>query len=256
MRHQLSAVTAALTATTRSAVTEITVPGGKGKVFTLQEIRIVNYPTVETVVNSGGIVEVENDSVDYKPLKLVTRIISCVTEGGGQIKPNIYKVNCPLPAGSKVQFYANPFDNQSQKYAYTIVYDDAKAFRGPQTYAESDLGTAITQVTIDTDHLTFTIPNGKAGDLQSLLVIAEGTLETVVDQGGLIDVNSKSIPTLSPMEQYIGGATCVDAGGADVEVEVVDLRGHKAPGGAVIDVDYTPQDNQSQNLAGSLVWTH
>lgn len=252
--NQLSAVTGALTATTRSAVTQITVPGGKGKVGTIKEIRIVNYPTVETVVNSGGRIEVENDSVDYKPLELVCRAASVVTEGGAQLKPNIFKVNLPLPAGSKVNFYANPYDNQSQKFAYTIIYDMNQGFSGPQTYSKSDLGTAITQVTIDSAHLTFDIPNGKGGTLKQLMVIALGTLETVVDQGGLIDVRSKSIKTLDPMEQYIGGATVVDAGGADVEVESVDLRGHEAVEGATIDVDFTPQDNQSQLLAGAIVW--
>lgn len=251
--HSLSVVSAALTATTRSAVSEITVPGGKGRIFTLHTVKVVNYPTVETVVNSGGMVELENDSVDWKPFELPTRAISVVTEGGGQIKENVYKCNKPLPAGSKVQCYFNPYDNQSQKFAVTIIYSD-KSFSGKQTYADNDLGTAITQVTKDSAHLTWTIPAGKQGNLISLLVLCLGTLETVVDQGGLCAFEEKAGIGLNPREFYIGGATVVDAGGADVELHEESLKGFAALGNATINLDYTPQDNQSQLLSGSIVW--
>lgn len=251
--HSLSVVSAALTATTRSAVSEITVPGKAGKTYTMTKVKVVNYPTQETVVNSGGVVELENDSVDWKPFQVPTRMISCITEGGGQIKPNIYKCNKPLPAGSKVQCYFNPFDNQSQKFSVTVYYID-KQFSGPQTYAISDLGTAITQVAKDSAHLTWTIPAGKGGKLISLLLLCLGTLETIVDQGGLCAFEEKAGIGLNPREFYIGGATAVDAGGADVEVDEEVLEGFDALANAVINLDYTPQDNQSQRLVGSIVW--
>lgn len=251
--HQLATVSAALTATTRSTASTITVPGGKGKVMTLKEVKVVNYPTEETIVNSGGLVELENNSVDWKPFEVFTRIVTCVTEGGGQIKENVYKCNKPLPAGSVVSCYFTPFDNQSQKFAVTLKYGD-ESYGGKQTFAISDLGTAITQVTKDSAHLTWTIPAGKEGALLACALLCEGTLETVVDQGGLCAFEEKSGIGLNPFEFYIGGATVVDAGGADVDIHVESLKGFKALGNATINLDYTPQDNQSQNLAGSIIW--
>lgn len=254
MRHSLSAETAALTATTRSAVTEITVPGGQGENYVLSQIDIVNLPTAETVVNSGGMVEVENDSVDYKPLELITPGVTVVTEGGGNIKKTSYKVRKPLPAGSKVRFYANPYDNQSQKFCYTIHWDDASRWSGKQTYADNDLGTAVTQVTIDENHLTWTIPAGKAGMLKELIYAVLGTLETVVNSGGLCKFTEKSKIGLNPREFYTNGNTVVDAGGAQVELQSESLAGYQAPGNATINLDFTPEDNQSQRLTGSLFW--
>lgn len=248
-------ITAALTATTRSAVIEIKIPGGKGQVFTLEQVEILNFPTVETVVNSGGLIEFENDSVDWKPFHLPTRSMSVITEGGAQLRPNIFKVNKPLPGGSIVQIYANPYDDQSQKFAYTIVWNENKLWSGgPQTYSLKDLGTAVTQVTIDAAHLTWTIPAGKAGMLKSLMVLALGTLETVVNQGALCSFEEKEGIDLRPYDFYLGGGTAVDAGGAEVEVREVTLEGYEAKNQAVINLDVTFQDNQSQRLAGCLAW--
>lgn len=250
----LTVISGALTATTRSAVSQLAIPEGSNKVMTLTKVKVVNFPTMETIVNSGGLVEIECKSKDISPFGFYTNTISCITEGGGKIKPTIVNCNKPLVSGSNLDFYFTPYDNQSQKFAVTIYYED-KAFGGKQTYALHDLGTAITQVTIDTSHLTWKIPNGKAGNLLGLQVMALGTLETVVNQGGLCGFTEKAgIGINGVRDFYLEGLTAVDAGGACLEPAFESLVGYLAKDGATINLDYTPQDNQSQRLCGSVFW--
>lgn len=255
MPFKLSTISAALTSVSRSAASTITVPGAKGANYTLTKVRVTAFGTLTTVVNVGAKVEVENDSLDYKPFEFITNYQTMVTSGGVPIKPTNIKCNQPLPAGSILSFYFTPFSTASTKFAVTIEYEK-RAFSGRPLRMQVATGSAVTATTKASDHLTWTIPSGKGGRAISLILLALGTLETVVDSGGLVSLHTLSPGNTpwSPLDFYIGGATVGSCGGTIVEPQEEMLDGFDVEGQGIIYADYTPQDNQSQLLIGSLVW--
>ena len=242
---------AAVTAVTRAATGTLAIPGGKGG--TLKEVVVVVYPTLETIVNAGGLVEIENGSIDWKPFQFYTPYQTCVTAGAAPVIKYNLKVKKKLPAPSTITVYYTPYDNQSQKLTVTFIWEEG-SFSGPQTYIMSGIGSALTQVTIASDHVSIAIPQEKGGVIAAIGAIALGTLETIVNSGGLVTVKNKTEDP-SPSSWYVGGATCVASGGVNVPIEFMQYDGKiRAPDNSTFTFDYTPQDNQSQMLAAFIIW--
>lgn len=251
--HSKTVIGSAVTSTSRAQTGTIEIPGGRGGNVVKIEVQV--YPTLETIVNSGGLVELENDAVDWKPFKFYTGGRTCVTEGGAQLKPLVLKVKKPLPADSTITVYYTPTDNQSQKLAVTVHWEEGTPKEKPQTYMTTDKGSAITQTTVNDDHAKPKIPAGKGGKVNEIMVVVQATLETIVNSGGLVTFENQSAkPTWGPLEFYTNGVTVVAAGGADIDPHRFDELDLDGPGNSTILVDYTPQDNQSQFLQVTVVW--
>lgn len=243
---------AAVTSASRASPGTYTVPGGKGGVLIGIEVTI--FPTAETVVQSGGLIEIENDSVDYKPLEFYVGGVTVVTEGGGNIKPYLFKCHKPFPGNSVLTAYYTPDDDQSQKCMITFIWETTMTFNpARETYAKSGIGSAITQVTIASAHITISIPKLKGGVMKAIQTVVWGTLETVVNSGGKVTVRNITADP-SPYSFYTNGNTVVDAGGAQVEEKMVPGN-LVVPGNSDFLFDYTPQDNQSQKLSAVVIWT-
>lgn len=244
---------AAVTSTSRASPGTIKNETGKDCVITA--IETVVYPTLETVVNSGGLVELENGSVDIVPCKYYVGGVTCKTIGAVKLKPELMKVHLPFPKNSTVTIYYTPQDNQSQKLNVTLHFSDIGYSKSKHTWIDSGIGTAVTSATEAVDHVTYDVPAAKGGILRFIRTIVFGTLETVVNSGGLIKAkNVGADPSWEPHEWHVIGATCVGCGGAVLEPHVkpvlLDL-----PEVSKIQVSYTPQDDQSQLLAMTFIWT-
>src|SRR3990170_2387148 len=128
--HSKTVISAALTAVTRSAASTITIPGKTGQMNTLVAVEAVAYGTLESaVVGAGGLVELENDSVDWVPFNFYTEYNDAVTStssGAAEIRKTRFKVNQQLPANSTVSCYFTPIDNQSLKFSVTIHWIDGR----------------------------------------------------------------------------------------------------------------------------------
>lgn len=250
--HVLQA--SAVTSIARAESGTITIPSGKrGRVI---DIAIYVFPTVETVVNAGGLVEIENDAIDWKPLSMVVGGSTCVTEGGGRVKPTHFPVDLKLPSPSTITVYFTPYDNQSQSISVAITWETgAKARPNRANHIKGTMvlkASALTQITVDAEHITKTIPELKGGRLLALDFICYPTLETVVNAGGKVKVWN-SAEAYAPFTFIVGGITVVDAGGetSTLERHAVDKT---LPSNSTLYGDYTPYDNQSQSLGLNALW--
>lgn len=241
---------AAVTSTSRATTGTITIPGKKGG--TLKAVTAMVYGTLTTVVNIGGKVEIENGSVDWKPFEFYTHVS---TGAGANVSAQMSRlrlaVNKPLPENSIVTVYYTPDNALSQKLAISLEWETG-GFAGPQTYIASGIGTAVTQTTISAAHVTVTIPAAKGGRAISVMVQHFPTIETVVDSGGVVALRCDSMdPT--PYEFHTDSVSTIGTGGAELllQKEPADFE---VLGNSSFYFDFTPQDNQSQKLAGMIVW--
>lgn len=232
----------------------INIPGIAGKVYTMIGIEICIKSTATTVVNTGGLVEVENDAIDWKPVEIYGNSSTYVgANAGSPQSPTVIPCNKPLPAGSNVSVYYTAFNAATDKCYVSIIWS-TKPYSGPQTFFKANIGTAITQITEATTHCTTAIPANKGGNCIGFMAIAEGVIETIVVSGGLVKVhNSSSNVAWEPTEFAVGGVTSIGTGGAENRVLFWNALGD-APGNSSFTFDYTPTDNQSQQLAVVTVW--
>jgi len=249
--HSKTVIGSAVTAASRATTGTISIPSGKGGTLVAVEAQV--FGTLETVVNTGGLVELENDAVDWKPFEFYTDKKTCVTLGAVPLTPTRIPCHKNLPANSTVTVYYTPQDDQSQKLSVTIHWIEG-AFSGRQTYMKSGIGSAITQITTASAHVSISIPAEKGGRVKAIQAQVWGTLETVVNSGGLVALKNESAAvSWEPTEFYTFGDTAVTSGGVELLPQLipVDLD---LPGNSTVKADYTPQDNQSQKLSLSIIW--
>lgn len=253
--HSKQLTGAAVTSTSRATTGTIKNETGKDAVITA--IEAFAYPTLETIVNSGGLIELENGSVDIVPCKFYIGGVTAIAEGAVELRPNKMLVHLPFPKNSTITVYYTPQDDQSQKLAIVAHFSTHLAYSpSKHTWIDSAIGTAITQVTIDTDHITYDVPAAKGGILRVIRTIAWGVIETAVNTGGMVKAkNIGATPSWEPQEWHIIGYTALATSGAcaiepHVKPVLLDL-----PPVSKIQIDYTPQDNQSQKLSMTFIWT-
>jgi hypothetical protein len=229
--------------------------GGKmGSVFTLVAIEIVLKGVLTTVVNAGGLFEFSNNAVDWLPLEFYPNLITAVgaNAGAAMTKCRI-PVNVPLPAGSITSIYYTAL-NAAIDRPYVTLYWTEQGFGGKQTFSDAAIGTAITQVTIAQNHVSIPIPVAKGGRIKAFATQVYGVIETIVVSGGFVQVHNTSVkPGLEPCQFETGGVTSVGTGGAELPLEM-HPQDCEAPAGSSFDFDYTPTDNQSQQLAVMVIW--
>lgn len=252
--HPLKA--AAVSAITRASPGTITIPAGhSGR---LRQVAFIAWPTVETVVNAGGLVELENDAIKGMQFSCVVGGSTAVTEGGAhQNEPQVYKVDIPIVGPSTYTVYYTPYDDQSQSLSTLLIWERGGApnpSRPNYVKANNVLkASAVTAITKAVSHNTISIPSGKGGTLLGVEILVWPTLETVVNAGGLVELIS-SVDDWKPFDFIAGGATSVGAsGGVQLKPNVFPVN-KKLTGNSSVTSDYTPYDNQSQSLGLTLLW--
>jgi len=240
----------ALTSTTEAtAHVTIAIPAQKGGRLTAIEITVLG--TLETVVNSGGLVKFHNSSEHWEPFEFYIGPETCVTSGGVAPKPFRILCNKYLPNNSSVTVDYTPQDNQSQFLRVVLFWVQGESASGPETYSKTLIGAAVTAT--DRVEASTGIQITKAGRAKAVQLTVFGTLETVVNTGGLIEVEADGTD-IKPSHFSAGKMTCVTAGGAEHATPYMAPVDWDAPNDETFHFYYTPDDNQSQKLAAALIW--
>ncbi len=249
--HSKNLLGAAVTSTARA--TTGTIKNTTGKHCTIVAIDAVSLPVLTTVVNSGGLVELENDAWDIIPCHFCIGGATAVGTGAVDLSVETRKVNLPFPRDSTITVYYSPDNAVSQKLSITLHYIDVP-FSGQKTKMMGKRGTAIAQVTIDTDHITIDVPAEKGGKLKRIETIVYGVTTTVVNSGGLVALKNVSAEvSWEPTEFVIPGGTCITSGAHLVTPYIVPVD-LDLPSGSKVQLDYTPQNALSQRLGLTIVW--
>ena len=224
----------------------------------LKQIRATCIGTVETVVNGGGLVEIENDAVKGMECSFVLGGQTAVTEGGDcPNEPQVLDVDFPLVGGSTFTIYYTPYDDQAQVLEIELVYEkDGKPDPKRPNHIKANMvlkANAITQITVDEEHNEIAIPKGHGGVLLRTEIIVFPTLETVVTAGGKV-VLRNTVEAWKPFEQFVGGLTALGASGGGQLKPNTRLVNKSLSGNSKVYLDYTPLDNQSQSLGLTLFW--
>lgn len=112
---------AAVTSTARASSGTIAIPGGKGGVA--YAVALLAWPTVETVVNSGGKVEFTCDAYDVTPMEFYTPLDTTVGASGGSYgRPYVVPFVHEVLANSNYTVYYTPNDDQSQTLASALMW--------------------------------------------------------------------------------------------------------------------------------------
>ena len=112
---------AAVTSTSRASPGTIAIPGGRGG--ELYAVCGLCWPTVETVVNSGGKVEIECDAYDVTPMEFYTPLDTTVGASGGSYgKPWVIPYTHEVLANSNYTVYYTPNDDQSQTLSVWLAW--------------------------------------------------------------------------------------------------------------------------------------
>lgn len=240
--------------TTRTEMGEIEI--AKGGILTAVEVKPMDY-VVTTTQSAGGIVELENDAVDWKPFEFPTPgvlVLTSTSTGGTHVKPFRFECHKKLPDNSTVTVFYTAKDAGNQSLAVTLFWETAMRYRGVQTFSKADVATETSGgVVVDTKHNDISIPAEKGGHLIGFLVKVHGTLETIVEDGGKVEVYNKSATEWGLQEFWTGGATCLGAGCVTVPVQVVPVN-LTLPAHSHVLVDFTPYDDQAQGLTFCVVW--
>ena len=236
--------------TTRAAVG--TLPVALGGVIDYIEVQC--FSTMATTVRSGGLVEIENDNVDWKPFQFYTQEMVLLGTGGLHTKPMRLYVKKFLPSGSTITAYFTANNAATSYISITFHWKlggGSKAMR--QTRMTTMRGTAAVGVlnTWRTEG-TITIPATKGGTAKLCLVNGYGAITTVVTEGGKVRLTNNSadwVPTVF-VTPGITGLTTI-CGESHPHGYIMD---HPLPGRSLVTIEFAPIDAQSQTISVTLIW--
>lgn len=235
----------------------IKIEGVPNRIYTLTAIDICIKSTMTTTVNSGGLVELENGSVDWKPTEIYSNLLDELTNtSGGGAAQHYKRIKChkPLPVGSTVHVFYTASNAAIDQCSVVLHYIENEYDGKPQTFIKAGKGSALTQITTASSHITISIPASKGGMVKSILLLPVGTIEAGVVSGGLVQIHNKSVtPTIEPCEFMTSGVTLVVGGAAELEVDEIPVD-IQCPANSDFKLDYTPTDNQSQFLEAMIKW--
>jgi hypothetical protein len=231
----------------------ISIPAGKGGHLVRVELQIC--PTRETLVDSGGLVRLHNSSADWDPFEFVTASDTVITEGGGAHgAPVVYEVNKVLPGNSDVTSDFRPNDDQTQHVKLTVVWIlGGKPSRETFSGAIHPLFSAVVSATARASPGNYAVPGGKGGRVVYIVDQVYGTLETVVNSGGLRELENDAYD-MTPCHKYTAYQTTVGAsGGGSVRPDIT-VWDAPCPANSTFTSYFTPTDNQAQILATVIFW--
>jgi len=259
----ISGLGTAITQVTNAANhVQITIPAGKGGI--LFAVSISNNFTLETVVHSGGAIQLTNSSADWVPFYIPTGTFAAVTEGGDALKPFVFNAWKKLPGNSVVSVDFIPYDNQSQYLEVVLHYILTESDPDVETFvdivhplkADAVTSTSRAQIVTSWAHNAadvVPIPGGKGGTCKAIILQPFGTPETVVVGGGLVEVEVDS-HDITPSEFYTTMMSVVGASGNTAYNPMVIPHNHEVKANSNYTGFLTPRDNQSQTCTFGVVW--
>jgi len=229
-------------------------PVPTGQTWTAIGALVTVRNTLTTTVNGGGLVELTCDGVNWTPCDFYTNNQTALTStstGGLQAMPLFIPLWKPVPSNSIARAYYTA-DNAATDELTITLYVSEKPFNGKQTYIKTSKGTAVTQITISSNHVTMTPSPTLNGTIQGFLSQGFPALETIVTSGGIIVCKAPDLQC-DQFQWNTNGVTCIGAGAINLEVQkIVCYAPYKA--NAAVNFDFLPTDNQSQYMKVSTVF--
>lgn len=215
-------------------------------------IEVQCFTTQATTVRSGGLFELENDSIDWKPFQFYSQEQVLLGTGGSATKPMRLNVKKPLPSGSTITAYFTA-NNAATSLVTITVHWKFGSYGGKQTYMTTMRGTAAvgTLNTYRTEG-TITVPAEKGGNAVLCLANGYGAIETIVTEGGFVRLTNGSadwVPTIFATGGITGLTTI--CGESHPHGLIMD---HPLPSRSVVTIEFAPTDNQSQTISVTLIW--
>lgn len=220
----------------------------------MKYVELQTKSTDETTVNAGGLVNMKNSSADWSPFYLLSPQSGVVTLGGNPKEPMRYDVEKELPGNSTVTVDYFPYDNQSQFLYVTLGWElgvklKEESFHG---YIHPLKAAAVT-ATARASPGNYAIPGGKGGRIYKLYDMAWGTLEAVVQSGGLRELENNAYD-MTPCHNYPTACQAVGAGGSNMHNPWVTPWDGPCPQNSTFTTYYSPTDDQSQTLSTIIAW--
>jgi len=100
---------------------------------------------------------------------------------------------------------------------------------------------------------TIKVPEGLDGRLKEIRATCVGTIETVVNGGGLVEITNDAVKGME-CSFVLGGQTAVTEGGYSGTGEQLLKVDYPLVGGSTFTINYTPYDDQAQVLEIELVY--
>lgn len=232
----------------------VNIVGKPNTIMTLRGIQVTVKSVATTVVMTGGLLELENDAVDWIPCRTYLNTSTFVgANAGAAMTPTIIPLHKPLPAGSNVSCWYTAFNAATDQVEVALIWT-TEPYSGSQTYIVSGIGALITQVTEAAAHIALAIPATKGGKGIGFLAQVVGTMTTILATGGRIAVtNPGCSPSIEPMRFSIGSVTGIGTGGAEYPLLKMD-HNFDCPGNTTFTIAYMPESAQSQQLAFCVAW--
>ena len=234
----------------------VNIPGKSGQVYTLHGVEIAIKVGVSlTGVQSGGLFELENDAVDWKPCEIYTNTSQSSSPGVIPLHPTKISLHKPLPAGSNVSVFYTASYAMTDMPIVTLIWS-TEPWSGPQTFIKATVGAALTQITYAVNNLAgCVIPANKGGKLVGFIAQVQSViLVTTVTQGGNIRIHNDSCdPTIVPCEFAVGGLNALVTGGGELLLERKAFSGD-CPGNSTFFGDVQPTNATSTLFQLMVVW--
>lgn len=220
----------------------------------LDYVEVQVFPTATAAVPAtGGLIELNNNSYDWTPCQFYTNKAAMLTATGITLRPMRIYIKKWIPDNSRIVAYYTAHNAATDMITITFhwILEAGKPAR--ETFMNTAVGAAITQVTTALAHLTFTaIPTTRGGTARAFMAVAVGAPETIVCEGGHCALKCTSADW-SPTEYVTPSFTGKTEVAGDTEMKALEMN-HPLPGNSIVTVDFTPVDNQSQFLIGTLIW--
>jgi len=213
----------------------------------------VNCGVVDTDVPTGGLVELENDSIDWKPFEFYTQKGELLTTTGFVQKVLRVPVRKTLPSGSTIFVYYTAHNAATDALMVTVHWIVGGS-TGVETYSKSGADTAFaaTAFAWNTKVITLAIPATKGGRAVLFMCQTLDSPETAVTSGYVVALRNDSAdwePTQGVTEGITGKTT---AAGCQMPWSII--LDHPLPSNSDVYVDVLAVDNQSQGLLCNLLW--
>jgi len=215
-------------------------------------IEVQCFTTQATTVRSGGLFELENDGVDWKPFQFYSQEQVLLGTGGSITKPMRINVTKTLPNGSTITAYFTA-NNAATSLVTVTVHWKLGGTATKETYMDTMRGTAAVG-TLNTWRTegTIAIPALKGGTAVLCLAMGYGAIETIVTEGGMVRLTNGSadwVPTIFATGGLTGLTTI--CGESQPHGIILD---HPLPSKSTVTIEFAPTDNQSQTLSVTLIW--
>jgi len=213
----------------------------------------VNIGAHDTDVPTGGLVELENDSIDWKPFQFYTQKGELLTTTGYVQKVMRVPVRKTLPSGSTIHVYYTAH-NAATDALIVIVHWIVGASTSVQTFSIAGADTALTPTAFawNTAVITLSIPATKGGKAVLFQMVTLDSPETAVTSGYVVRLHNDSAnwePTYGVTEGITGKTT---AAGCQMPHSII--LDHPLPSSSEVTIDVMAPDNQAQFLVCQLLW--